>query len=100
VRRNYEPVHYPLGNMAAGTLAVISYRHRRGPTFARSQNDSARPGFHLARATPDESWAKSIALCEVVALLLRYERSVFGGNRREGRRRQIGIIAGAEVHIL
>ena len=55
VRRNYEPVHYPLGNMAAGTLAVISYRHRRGPTFARSQNDPARPGFRLARATPDES---------------------------------------------
>ena len=54
MRRNYEPVH-PLGDMAAGTLAVISYRHRRGPTFARSQNDSARPGFRLARATPDES---------------------------------------------
>ena len=37
-----------LGDMAAGTLAVISYRHRRGPTFARSQNDPARPGFRLA----------------------------------------------------
>jgi hypothetical protein len=30
---------------AAGTLAVIFYRRRRGPTFARSQNDPARPWF-------------------------------------------------------
>ena len=33
VGRNYEPIHYPLGDMAAGTLAVIFYRHRRGPTL-------------------------------------------------------------------
>ena len=44
--------------------------------------------------------ASAFALCEVVALLLRYERSIFGGNRREGRRRQIGVITGAEVHVL
>jgi hypothetical protein len=55
VGRDYEAIHYPLGNMAAGTLAVISYRHRRGPTSARSRNDPARTGFRLARATPDES---------------------------------------------
>ena len=55
VGRNYEPIQYPLGDMAAGTLAVIFYRHRRGPTFARSENDPARAGFRLARATPDES---------------------------------------------
>ena len=35
-----------------------------------------------------------------VALLRLHERSFFGGNRREGRRRQIGIITGAEVHVL
>jgi hypothetical protein len=85
--------------MAAGTLAVIFYRHRRGPTFARSQNDLARPGFCLARTTPDES-PKSIALYEVVVLLRRYERSVFGDNRCEGRRRQIGVIVGLKVHVL
>ncbi len=33
------------------------------------------------------------------ALLLRYERA-FGANRREGRRRRIRILAGAEAHVL
>jgi hypothetical protein len=49
VHRNYEPVHYPLGDMAAGTLAVIFYRHRRGPPFARSQNDSSPTWFSLGQ---------------------------------------------------
>jgi len=54
--RNYEPVHYPLGNMACRyglpSSFTVTDATRRSLV---PQNDPARPGFRLARATPDES---------------------------------------------